>query len=94
MSDWRAFWVDEQQRSSSGSVEQLTGSLYCLGRLRLTRHLPSPDPSLCQPPINPFTQLAMDGDQEAMVRVGHMLLSGYGIKQDKAEAAKWLRHAW
>jgi TPR repeat protein len=34
------------------------------------------------------------GDQEAMVRVGHMLLAGYGIRQDKAEAAKWLRAAW
>ncbi len=36
----------------------------------------------------------MHGDQDAMVRVGHMLLSGYGIKQDKQEAAKWLRQAW
>lgn len=29
-----------------------------------------------------------------MVRVGHMLLSGYGVKQDKHEAARWLRQAW
>jgi hypothetical protein len=36
----------------------------------------------------------MDGDTEAAVRVGHMLLAGYGVKQDKAEAARWLRHAW
>ena len=36
----------------------------------------------------------MDGQAEAMVRVGHMLLSGYGVKQDPTEAAKWLRQAW
>jgi hypothetical protein len=36
----------------------------------------------------------MDGEREAMVRVGHMLLSGYGVKQDPAEAARWMRAAW
>ena len=36
----------------------------------------------------------MAGDDEAMVRVGHMLVTGYGAKQDSKEAAKWLREAW
>lgn len=39
-------------------------------------------------------QAAMGGDAEAMVRVGHMLLAGYGIRTDSSEAAKWLRQAW
>ena len=29
-----------------------------------------------------------------MMRVGHMLVTGYGAKQDSKEAAKWLREAW
>lgn len=36
----------------------------------------------------------MEGDPDAMVRVGHMLVSGYGVRQDDQEAAKWMRHAW
>lgn len=39
-------------------------------------------------------QLAMSGDQEAMVRAGHMLLAGYGVRQDAPEAALWLQEAW
>ncbi|MEW5300042.1 MAG: hypothetical protein WDW38_002868 [Sanguina aurantia] len=39
-------------------------------------------------------QLAMSGDQEAMVRAGHMLLAGYGVRQDTPEAALWLQEAW
>ncbi|GBF94688.1 hypothetical protein Rsub_07424 [Raphidocelis subcapitata] len=39
-------------------------------------------------------KLAVEGDSEAMVRVGHMLLSGYGVRQDRGEAARWLRAAW
>jgi TPR repeat protein len=36
----------------------------------------------------------MEGSAEAMVQVGHMLMSGYGIRQDPSEAARWLRQAW
>lgn len=39
-------------------------------------------------------QLAMAGDESAMVRVGHMLLMGYGVKQDPEEAGRWLQKAW
>jgi TPR repeat protein len=39
-------------------------------------------------------QLAMAGDAEAMVRVSHMLLSGYGTQQDHTAAARWMRQAW
>lgn len=39
-------------------------------------------------------KLAMSGEQESMVKVGHMLMSGYGVRQDKGEAARWLRQAW
>lgn len=36
----------------------------------------------------------MSGDAEAMVRVSHMLMAGYGTKQDHAAAAAWMRQAW
>lgn len=39
-------------------------------------------------------QLAMSGDHAAMVRVSHMLLVGYGTRQDEAAAANWTRKAW
>ncbi|WIA40316.1 hypothetical protein OEZ86_013687 [Tetradesmus obliquus] len=39
-------------------------------------------------------QLAMSGDAEAMVRVSHMLMAGYGTQQDHTAAARWMRQAW
>jgi TPR repeat protein len=39
-------------------------------------------------------QQAMSGDHAAMVRVSHMLLVGYGTRQDEAAAATWMRKAW
>lgn len=39
-------------------------------------------------------QLAMQGDRDAYVKVGHMLLAGYGVHQDAKEAAAWLRKVW
>lgn len=39
-------------------------------------------------------QAAMGGDAEAMVRVGHMLIAGYGVREDSSQAASWLRQAW
>jgi TPR repeat protein len=39
-------------------------------------------------------QLAMSGDHAAMVRVSHMLLVGYGTRQDEGAAANWMRKAW
>jgi TPR repeat protein len=39
-------------------------------------------------------QQAMSGDHTAMVRVSHMLLAGYGTRQDEAAAAEWMRKAW
>eukprot|EP00775_Hariotina_reticulata_P012195 gene12195-12332_t len=39
-------------------------------------------------------KVAMTGDFDAMVRVSHMLMAGYGTKQDHAAAAAWMRQAW
>lgn len=39
-------------------------------------------------------QVAMSGDFDAMVRVSHMLMAGYGTQQDHAAAAAWMRQAW
>jgi TPR repeat protein len=36
----------------------------------------------------------MAGDAEAMVRVSHMLMAGYGTQQDHTAAARWMRQAW
>lgn len=33
-------------------------------------------------------------DAEAMVRLSHMLMAGYGTQQDHAAAAAWMRQAW
>lgn len=46
------------------------------------------------PSMLSWSQLGMMGDEAAMLRVGHMLAAGYGVKQDAAEAAKWMREAW
>lgn len=55
----------------------------------------APFPSFVHARLRPFLQAAMvGGDEGAMERVGHMLLAGYGAKQDPHEAAKWLREAW
>jgi hypothetical protein len=48
----------------------------------------------CPQPPTASLQLAMDGDEDAMLRVSHMLLAGYGTRRDLPAAADWMRQAW
>ena len=84
----------KEAEHAGADVQKAVGDLYCNGmepfQLRHGRTVASPD----WPAALKWYRLAAgQGSADAMHSIGQCYLSGFGVKEDHAEAARWFRLA-